>query len=148
MAADWMAGRRTRPGLWLVVVATMATLAAACGKGGDSTSQPPTEDTIADEEGEATDGGSLIVGVAEETSGWNPTIDRWAQAGALVGSSVLEPLAMLDADGVAQPFLATEWEPSENYDAWTITLREGVTFHNGEAFDADAVKQNMDAAIN
>ena len=45
-------------------------------------------------------------------------------------------------DGTIQPGLATEWEFEDN--ALVITLREGVVFHDGTPFDADAVKANLD----
>lgn len=37
------------------------------------------------------------------------------------------------------PSLATEWEASEDLMTWTFTLREGVTFHDGSALDANDV---------
>ena len=40
--------------------------------------------------------------------------------------------------------LATEWSASEDGLEWTFTLREGVTFHDGTPFDADAVVWNFD----
>ena len=35
--------------------------------------------------------------------------------------------------------LATEWTPNEDSTVWTFKLREGVKFHNGEAFTAEDV---------
>jgi peptide/nickel transport system substrate-binding protein len=42
------------------------------------------------------------------------------------------------------PALATSWEASEDGLEWTFTLREGVTFHDGTPFDADAVVFNFE----
>jgi peptide/nickel transport system substrate-binding protein len=42
-----------------------------------------------------------------------------------------------------EPALATEWTASDDGLEWTFTLREGVTFHDGTAFDADAVVWNF-----
>jgi peptide/nickel transport system substrate-binding protein len=42
------------------------------------------------------------------------------------------------------PLLATEWEGSDDGLSYTFTLREGVTFHDGEQFNADAVCANFD----
>ncbi len=39
--------------------------------------------------------------------------------------------------------LATSWDASEDGLEWTFTLRDGVTFHDGTAFDADAVVWNF-----
>jgi peptide/nickel transport system substrate-binding protein len=46
------------------------------------------------------------------------------------------------------PGLATEWEPNEDGTEWTFTLREGVTFHDGTEFDAEAVCFNFDRWYN
>ena len=42
------------------------------------------------------------------------------------------------------PELATEWEPNEDGTEWTFTLRDDVTFHDGEPFNAEAVCYNFD----
>ena len=47
-------------------------------------------------------------------------------------------LTIISADGDPEPALATEWEATSD-STWEFTLREGVTFSNGEPFDADAV---------
>lgn len=41
------------------------------------------------------------------------------------------------------PALATSWEPNKDSTEWTFTLREGVTFHDGTDFNADAVVFNF-----
>jgi peptide/nickel transport system substrate-binding protein len=40
---------------------------------------------------------------------------------------------------MAEPGLATSWEPSADGKVWTFHLRAGVTFHDGTPMDADAV---------
>ena len=46
-----------------------------------------------------------------------------------------------------EPALATSWEISEDGTMYTFSLREGVTFHDGSAFDAEAVKFNFDRML-
>lgn len=46
-----------------------------------------------------------------------------------------------------EPALASEWSISEDGTVYTFTLREGVTFHDGSAFDAEAVKFNFDRML-
>lgn len=43
-----------------------------------------------------------------------------------------------------EPALATSWEVSDDGLEWVFHLREGVTFHDGEAFNADAVVWNFE----
>lgn len=45
-------------------------------------------------------------------------------------------LVALGDNGVLEPELATAWEANAEATAWTFTLREGVTFHDGSTFDA------------
>lgn len=60
---------------------------------------------------------------------------------------VYEPLLRTAPDGDVEPGLAIEWHLVDDGDAFELILREGVTFHDGEPFDADAVAANLDAAI-
>ncbi|WP_010138468.1 ABC transporter substrate-binding protein [Oceanicola sp. S124] len=46
-----------------------------------------------------------------------------------------------------EPALAESWEISEDGTTYTFKLREGVTFHDGSAFDAEAVKFNFDRML-
>lgn len=49
-----------------------------------------------------------------------------------------------ETDTTIQPGLATEWAPSEDGLTYTFTLREGVKFHDGTDFNAEAVVKNFD----
>jgi ABC-type transport system substrate-binding protein len=57
--------------------------------------------------------------------------------------NVFEHLVELDKDGQLVPRLATGWRWLDDR-TLEMTLRQGVTFHNGEVFDADIVKLNLD----
>ncbi|WP_339184199.1 nickel ABC transporter substrate-binding protein [Oceanobacillus sp. FSL W7-1293] len=59
---------------------------------------------------------------------------------------VFESLVKNTEDGV-EPWLAESWEISEDGLEYTFHLREDVTFSDGEKFNAEAVKQNMDAIM-
>ena len=58
---------------------------------------------------------------------------------------IFDPLIYADADGDVYPGLATAWEESEDGLTWTFNLREGVTFHDGTPFNAEAVKFTFDS---
>ncbi|MEM9551621.1 MAG: ABC transporter substrate-binding protein [Pseudomonadota bacterium] len=46
-----------------------------------------------------------------------------------------------------EPALATEWNISDDGMQYTFSLREGVQFHDGSPFDAEAVKFNFDRML-
>ncbi|MBJ3763873.1 ABC transporter substrate-binding protein [Maribius pontilimi] len=54
-------------------------------------------------------------------------------------NNVYEGLVRRDAEMKIEPALATSWEPIGDGEGWRFVLREGVTFHDGAAFDADDV---------
>jgi peptide/nickel transport system substrate-binding protein len=53
--------------------------------------------------------------------------------------TLFDALAFPEADGTYSPALAESWEVSEDGTTYTFHLRQDVTFHNGEPFNADAV---------
>ncbi|MDI2098671.1 ABC transporter substrate-binding protein [Ruicaihuangia caeni] len=53
-------------------------------------------------------------------------------------------LTQFDDELNVVPGLAEKWEPSEDGTQVTLTLRDGVTFHDGSEFDADDVKHSLD----
>lgn len=57
---------------------------------------------------------------------------------------VLEPLVFRDVKLEHKPGLAIAWEVSDDGLVWTIQLREGVKFHDGTPFNAEAVKHNLE----
>ncbi|NDV01606.1 ABC transporter substrate-binding protein [Pseudoroseicyclus tamaricis] len=54
------------------------------------------------------------------------------------------------ADGTLEvaPALATDWEISEDGTEYTFNLRDDVTFHDGSAFNAEAVVFNFERMLN
>ena len=50
-----------------------------------------------------------------------------------------DSLVWFDDDGKIVPALAESWDVSDDGTEYTFNLRQGVTFHNGEPFNADAV---------
>nr|WP_272039509.1 nickel ABC transporter substrate-binding protein [Paenibacillus sp. JJ-100] len=57
---------------------------------------------------------------------------------------VYESLVENTAEGI-KPLLAESWDISKDGRTYTFHLRKGVKFHDGEPFNAEAVKQNLEA---
>ncbi len=67
----------------------------------------------------------------------------------MIARHVLENLTWVNpADGSVNPWLAESWEISEDGLEYVFTLKQGVTFHDGTPFNAEAVKANFDNTMN
>jgi peptide/nickel transport system substrate-binding protein len=54
-----------------------------------------------------------------------------------------DPLFIRDDNLEVQPYLAESITPNEDFTAFTIKIREGITFHDGTPLDADAAMDNL-----
>jgi len=59
---------------------------------------------------------------------------------------VYEPLILRERTGKLLPTLATSWRTTEDPSVWEFKLRQGVKFHNGNAFNADDVIFSLERA--
>lgn len=59
-------------------------------------------------------------------------------SGTMIWSGLFDALTVLEEDGSLQPALATSWRQNNNL-TWSFTLRQGVTFSDGNPFDAESV---------
>ncbi|WP_166873306.1 ABC transporter substrate-binding protein [Salinibacterium sp. ZJ450] len=66
---------------------------------------------------------------------------------SLVLRNSFDSLVAQNEDGTFAPWLAKSWEVSDDQLQYTFTLREDVTFHDGEPFNAEAVKANFDHVV-
>jgi ABC-type transport system substrate-binding protein len=70
-------------------------------------------------------------------------VDKNPQNWAFIAWNIFDHLVEIDKEGKLVPRLATAWRWLDDR-TLEMTLRRGVTFHNGEVFDADIVKLNWD----
>ncbi len=137
----------------LALLVVPALLAAACGGddddggGGGGGQAEPTggaSTTTPEDEGEPQTGGTIVYGLEADTSNpWTPQRSTCAISCYEVFNSVYDPLVLPDEDGNPQPNLLESFEPNEDFTEWTLTPREGITFHDGTPFDAEAIRYNI-----
>src|SRR5687768_4963575 len=91
----------------------------------------------------ATQAQTLRVGLAEDPDVLDPSMAR-TFVGRIVFAGLCDKLFDLDEKLNVVPQLATSYEWSKDNKSLIVKLRNGVTFHDGEKFDAQAVKYNLE----
>ncbi|HXV60019.1 MAG TPA: ABC transporter substrate-binding protein [Vicinamibacteria bacterium] len=91
-------------------------------------------------------GNSLIFASTADATTLDPHNTTDSQSDQVIWM-VYNALIRYDEDMRFVPDLATRWSVAEDDVTWTFELREGVRFHDGTAFDAQAVKANFDRVL-
>src|SRR2546425_2219392 len=84
----------------------------------------------------------LVVAMPADTTNMAPRFGMGSIRSTYV-RQVFESLVDVDAQGKPVPGLALAWKAVGDT-AWEFSLRKGVKFHDGEAFNADTVLFNLD----
>lgn len=131
---------------------------SACGDDGESDASAPTDDRTTAGSGSSDGGdgctpdrvgGSITVGEYSPTLGLDP-IDGGGsglssgRVGGIPGAAIYDTLLILDEEtGEFIPHVAESIKSSDDRTTWTLKLRPGITFSNGDPLDADAVVASM-----
>ena len=91
-------------------------------------------------------GGRLTACMFLEPNSLDPAAATYIP-GVVVLKNVIETLIELDQQGRPHPRLATGWQVSKDGREWTFRLRDGIMFHDGTPFNADAVKFSFDRIL-
>jgi peptide/nickel transport system substrate-binding protein len=86
---------------------------------------------------------TLRIGLAEDPDLLDPTLAR-SYVGRIVFASLCDKLFDIDENAAIVPELATSYAWSPDNLTLTLKLRSGVTFQDGEKFDAAAVKFSLE----
>ena len=91
---------------------------------------------------------TFVFGASNDPSGLDPAFASDGET-FRVSRQIFEGLVGVEA-GTADPapLLAESWEQSEDGLSYTFTLKEGVTFHDGTEFNAEAVCANFERWYN
>lgn len=133
----------SKKSLWLLFLSlAVAVVLAACGgkeegkKDGNTSSTPDnTTET----------GGDLIIAETSDAQSLDPHGSNDVQS-SNVQNGIYETLVVRDENDELAPGLAESWTQVDDL-TWEFKLRTGVTFHDGEAFNAEVVKKNFDRVL-
>ena len=92
-------------------------------------------------------GGTVTLGITRDISVMNPLVDTGSTQ-KRIRDLMFEPLLGIDLKGYLQPGLAEAWEVSKDGKLYTIRLRKGVKFHNGQEMTAEDAKFSIDYSMN
>ncbi|WP_166240215.1 staphylopine-dependent metal ABC transporter substrate-binding lipoprotein [Paenibacillus turpanensis] len=121
--------RKTVSMISAMVVACMLVAGCSDGKAGTTKSMSASQE--------------LVYATAKDINDMNPHL----YPGSMPAQGmVYESLVENTAEGI-RPLLAETWDISDDGKVYTFHLRKGVTFHDGEPFNAEAVKQNIEAVL-
>ncbi|MEO8695335.1 MAG: ABC transporter substrate-binding protein [Acidimicrobiales bacterium] len=135
----------------LALVAVVAM--AGCGSddaGKQSTTSlgatPTTAAPVPDTCNASRVGGTATMGIFSETSGLDPAVSSGGgQTGGTELAAIYDTLMQWNPQtGDYEPRLAQKVESDATFTQWTITLRAGVKFGNGDPFTAAAIAANFD----
>jgi peptide/nickel transport system substrate-binding protein len=101
---------------------------------GDVDTEVVADDTV------QTYGGDAIVGLEAETTGLRPWEDACSAPCYNMMRAVYDSFLEQREDGTYGPWLATDIAPNDDLTEWTMTLPEGVMFHNGTPLTASTVE--------
>jgi len=118
------------------------TTTTASTEGATTTTAPSTSTTVAPAD---TTSSTLVVAETTPPVTFDPTQSALTKTW-YVWQLSYDALILQLPDGSFEPRLATDWTISPDGLVYTFNLREGVKFHNGEAFEADDVVYTFERA--
>jgi peptide/nickel transport system substrate-binding protein len=134
--------RNVRRRLVALTAAVPLVIVGACGSGAGG--GPATQ---GDDAGKPVQGGTLKYALATDPECVDPQ-QRPQIVVRMIGRQLTDSLTEQDPKtGKVLPWLATSWTVSKDARSFTFQLRKGVTFSDGTAFDANAVKANFERII-
>jgi peptide/nickel transport system substrate-binding protein len=141
---------RTRFGALAAAMALIITVVVAgCGGGGTSGggSAGGGGSTAGSEpEAKAKPGGTLTIADQGEALTLDPT--KIIENNSIhVVTQIVEPLFKANAEGTIEPWLAESMKVSPDHKTWTVTLRKGIDFSNGQPLTAADVVFSLENVI-
>jgi len=147
----------------LTIVIVLTLVVAACGQGGatpepeapapeapapaqEAPAEAPAEEAEEEETETAEDRGEVVWMTASESPALDPAVENDA-ATSDITTQMMEGLMWYAPGNILEPLLAESYEVLDGNLRYRFSLRQGVTFHDGEPFNAEAVKISLDRVL-
>src|SRR5215216_1493309 len=125
----------------------VAMLAISTGCGGDDDEEGGGGGTTTEAAGGA-EGGTLVFATASDPVVLDGSLVSDGESLRVIDQIYETLVGLKPGTTELEPSLATSWEASDDGLSWTFQLQEGVTFQDGEPFNAEAVCYNFDRWYN
>ena len=89
----------------------------------------------------------VVLAMTLEPPGLDPTAGAASAIAEVVLYNIFETLTKVNGDGSVTPLLAESWSISPDAKTYTLELRRGVKFQNGEPFNASSVRYSFERAV-
>lgn len=137
----------------LFMLLALTLVLAACAGGSDTDEKDGKEEGSGDTDGTTEDSGEdvaadsldFVIATLSDAARLDPHTATDVPS-YNVQTNVLETLVTKNQEEEIVPLLATEWDTPDDL-TWVFKLQEGVKFHDGEDFNAEAVKVNLERLL-
>jgi peptide/nickel transport system substrate-binding protein len=131
----------------LLLLLVVAMLAFAAGCGGDDDDEAGDGGATTEASGGA-EGGTLVFAGASDPVALDGAVVSDGESLRVITQIFETLVALKPGTTEPEPGLAESWEANDDGTVWTFKIRQGVTFHDGETLDAEAVCFNFDRWYN
>ena len=122
----------------VLIIALAATALVGCGESDEGTEEETTEATTVD---------TFTYAQGADPRGLDPALVDDGESSKIIVNIYEGLLKYADDSTEVEPSLAESWTISDDGLSYTFKLREGVKFHDGTDFNAEAVKFNIDRQL-
>jgi len=129
--------------LGVMLILVLSTILAACGGGSDG-KDSGSKDTSTGGDSAGSSEKSLVYGRGGDSTALDPATVTEGESFKVTVNLYETLINFGDQDVTLQPGLAKSWEASPDGLSYTFQLEEGVKFHDGSDFNAEAVVKNFE----
>ncbi len=130
----------------LLFAGLLTLMFALAGCASEPSNSGNSQEGNGDSEDSGETGGELTLAVLSDATKLDPHQGTDIPSANVYHGKIYEGLVKQDKDMEVQPALATDWEQIDEK-TWEFELREGVKFHDGTDFTAEAVKKTFERIL-